>query len=1045
MTQTSQVQPSNDLLKSAFGFDSFRPGQAEAISALLAGENAVVVMPTGAGKSLVYQFTAMAQEGTALVISPLISLMQDQVSSLARRRIPATFINSSVASMEQSERIDDMAYGRYRLVYVAPERLRSTAFKRALGMSKISLLAIDEAHCISQWGHDFRPDYLQIAEARRAMGNPLTAALTATATPRVRTDVANMLGLDPVKHIVTGFNRPNLSFEISYASDVPGKMRALLALVGEVDEGGAIVYTGTRRDAEEVAEFVRHSADVDAKFYHAGMPSDERTAVQDSFMSGTLPVVVATNAFGMGIDRPDVRLVVHFSLTGSLEEYYQEAGRAGRDGQPARAVLLYSPKDRALQEFFIEQSQLKIEDLKRLHAAIVEMSREQKWFTHDDLSIATRLMDAQVRVALSQLEAAGAVTMGANEGYRMQIAPGEWKAGQVRAVAERSQSHLNHKRIQLEQMVNYSESNDCRRKIILAHFGDSSPAEAPRCCDNCIVRASAKASLASSDSPVRRRELSELTRENKTALLIIDAVRRMPWEVGVGKLTKILSGSHAKDVSELGYDKIKCYGKLKVFSRDEVKGLIEQVVGLGYLKPVGGKLPVLRITNTGLAALETNEPIPLKFPRQVFPRQVERAAKRKSRPIGEAVEITTRMFEEGVRPEKIASERGLSTATIYTHLSRLIADGRTTLDQVVSADAVSHIRNAIETVGDTSRLAPIKVLLPDSISYGEIECVLAADGLSGGIRTDDESDDPPGRRVYALGETGSPEAVPELAAALSDSDGNIRRLAASALGKIGDRSGTQPLLDLLTREKLPQVRQYAVKALGKIGDSAALEALQKVAESQDEAEYTRTAASVAMRRMGASTKDPVAEFLSRNHPKPLLGPWKAGWALGFHSSYSGSDWGRSGVGELTYRLKYRSDRSAIKPLVEQAVALCGKHPDLAQVDAIVPVPPTATRAFEPVLMFAGALGAELGLPVRSAVTRQKLAQPQKEMRTTAQKRSNVARAFAASQEVRGKRVLIVDDLYDSGATIEEIARVLRGAGAKSICVLTLTRTIHSDR
>ena len=191
-------------------------------------------MPTGAGKSLIYQYVAVARAGTALVISPLISLMQDQVESLARRKVPAAFINSSIPAAEQARRMQAMAEGEYRLVYVAPERLRNSSFRQALGKMKLSLLAIDEAHCISQWGHDFRPDYLHIAEARRSMGNPLTAALTATATPRVRSDIASLLGLDPVRHIVTGFNRPNLAFEVQYASDAPGKMRALLALLREV-------------------------------------------------------------------------------------------------------------------------------------------------------------------------------------------------------------------------------------------------------------------------------------------------------------------------------------------------------------------------------------------------------------------------------------------------------------------------------------------------------------------------------------------------------------------------------------------------------------------------------------------------------------------------------------------------------------------------------------------------------------------------------------------------------------------------------------------
>ncbi|MCX6376814.1 MAG: RecQ family ATP-dependent DNA helicase, partial [Armatimonadetes bacterium] len=305
-------------LRTSFGFSAFRPGQAEAIRSLLGGRHTLVVMPTGAGKSLVYQLAALQRPGVTLVISPLIALMQDQVTSLVRRRIPATFINSTLALPEQNRRLECLACGEYRLVYVAPERLRNAPFLDALSRVNVEFLAVDEAHCISQWGHDFRPDYLQIGSARARMKNPVTAALTATATPRVQDDIVRLLDLESAERIITGFNRPNLCFEVRYAPDVPSKFQVLKELLADLDGGAAIVYVGTRRDAEEVAEFARNVVGVNAGYYHGGLDAEIRTSVQNQFLAGDLPVVVATNAFGMGIDRADVRLVVHHTVPGTL-------------------------------------------------------------------------------------------------------------------------------------------------------------------------------------------------------------------------------------------------------------------------------------------------------------------------------------------------------------------------------------------------------------------------------------------------------------------------------------------------------------------------------------------------------------------------------------------------------------------------------------------------------------------------------------------------------------------------------------------------------
>jgi len=1043
-------------LRTHFGFTAFRPGQAEAVENLLAGQHTLVVMPTGAGKSLIYQLAALHRPGLTLVISPLIALMKDQVDSLARHNIPATCINSALPTNEQARRLQAMTEGAFRLAYVAPERLRSTPFQEALRSVTVSLLAVDEAHCISQWGHDFRPDYLHIASARSQMGDPVTVALTATATPQVQDDIVRLLGLPSARRIVTGFNRPNLSFEVRYTADLPAKLQTLQHLLAGWGDGAAIVYVGTRRDAEEVAEFVRSVCGLEAQHYHAGLDAETRTRVQEAFLAGDLPIVVATNAFGMGIDRPDVRLVVHYTLPGTLEAYYQEAGRAGRDGQPARAVLLYAPQDRALQEWFIENDAPTLEEIRALYEALRGSGGSKVWLTTDDLSLVTGLPEVKVKVGLAQLEAAGAVQRLGDAGLRMLLRPGPWDEAAVQATAAGMEERRHYRRAQLAQMIAYAEANSCRRRILLDHFGDRGPAEAPRCCDNCLSR-----QAASSSTPVGN--LSRLSQAERTALVILDALRRLKWGVGREKLARLLKGSRAREMHRFGYDQSVYYGRLAIFSLREIEDLIEQLIAQGYIKVIGGERPVLRLTPQGEAALKARASIPLRLPRGVSAEAIAR--KQAEREAGGTVALTVQMLAQGLTPAEIAAQRGLKESTIYGHLARLIGNGVVPLSAVVPEAVVARVRAAIAQVGNVSALTSIKACLPDDISYGQIRCVVEAwrreqrsKGEEGqgsregvGELTEDltQSREAPAdrvRRVVQLGEARSPSGVSELIAALQDPDGNVRRLAASALGKIGDRRAVNPLMALLTRETKPQVRQSAVKALGRIGDPRARPLLEKIAADKAERDYTQAAARAALKRLAAQTvsKNDVAAFLARPHPRPLTGPWHAGWALGFHSRFAGAEWSRSPVGELAYRLKYQNDLSALPPLVEQALALCAEHPELADVDAIVPVPPSTPRPSDPVSALADALGTRLERPVQRVVVKTRNTKPQKEMHTLAQKRANVAGAFAVRGDVRGQRLLILDDLYDSGATLEEVCRVLRQAGAARLCVLTLTRTIHTD-
>ncbi len=803
-----------DVLRQCLGFSEFRPGQLNAINHLLSGRNLLTVMPTGAGKSLIYQVAALLLPGATLVISPLLALMKDQVDGMVKRGLAATFINSSLDPLEANRRLHGLAHGKYKIVLVAPERLRNPGFNAALARVQLSLLVVDEAHCLSQWGHDFRPDYLHIAELRRAFKPALTLALTATATPGVQDEILQLLELPKAERLVTGFNRPNLFFEVIPARDARDKLR----LVGPYLTGNCgpgIIYAGTRRDAEEVAEFVREGVGMNALHYHAGLDADARVHAQEAFLSGAVPIIVATNAFGMGIDCPDVRFVLHYSLPGSLEAYYQEAGRAGRDGLPARATLLYLNKDTALQEAFIENDSPTANDLKAVH----EYLQRAPQTSLDNLEIATGLPETKARIAIELLEQARVLSLAAQVGTRsLHAEVGPLSEATLKNVTERIELRRRHRRALLHKMVSYAETGICRRRTILDYFGDDDQADAPLCCDNHVSRSF-------NTEPARVLSL------DSSALIVLQVVRELNPSLGRSKIAKILKGSRARDISR--FAKSRHYAALADRSRDDIEALIKRLVEEGYLVRVGEAYPVIKLTARGKEALGTG--------------------------VGQPNRLQASSPVRGSRPAE-----------------------------------------------------------------------------------------PGGQLAHAI-------------------DG-------------ADPSG-----------------------------------------------------------------DIVAGFLSRAHPRSLPGPWLAGWALDFHSRFNGDVQERSPIGEQVFRFKYQGEQSLAASLAEEWARLLSGHPELPRPDAIVPIPPSQSRDFDPVAELACRLAELLQVPVAMGLlVKIRETRPQKEMSSLVQKQDNVAGAFAVQGDAKGKCLLLVDDLYDSGATLAEAARMLTRAGAAKIVVLTLTKTIHAD-